>query len=185
MPAYRPGRALPAHVTIPNWDSFQVRISRDGVEHSASFAWNAYSDQRAALAAAVQWRDARLAELPPAENLKGSTRTKPLKHKTTWGQVGVTRYFRTDARKQGKPLYLTFGVNWIDHTGRRRTKSFQVGRDTEISWQDELHAANTAEAFRLEFEYCLKSGVVFNPDKYKLWRKHPCYPFIPVPSLLT
>lgn len=177
MPAYKPNRALPAHITIPNWDAYQVRIVRDGVEHSKSFSLNAYSSNSLALDAAVAWRDAKLADLPAAQNEKGKTRRQPLPHKRSWNRVGITRYFRGDLRKQGNPKYLTFGVNWVGSDGKKRTKSFQVGRLGEFTWQDEVRAANTAEAFRSEFEYCQAIGLSFDFKRYAKWKTEMCYPF--------
>ena len=78
----------------------------------------------------------------------------------------------------GQPRYLTFGVNWVDCDGRRRTKSFQVGKVEDISWVDEVHAANTAEAFRLDYEFCLKHNQPFDPSKYEAWKRRNTYPFV-------
>ena len=177
--SYKPDRTLPAHVTIPNWDAYQVRIVRDGHEYSASFAWSLYGGKSKALSEATRWRDKMLAALPPAGNVKGAFRTQPLSNKWTWGRVGVTRYVSADARKNGRPEYLRFGVNWIDEDGKRRTKSFQVGRLGEFDWQIELHAANTAEAFRTEWEYRRAKGRPFDESRYAAWRGTRLYPFDP------
>lgn len=174
---YRNGRTLPAHITCPNWDAYQVRIVREGQELSASFSWNLYGGKRKALQEAVRWRDTQLAGLPPAGNAKGEFRQTPLVHKRSWGRVGVTRYVSADARKPGKPLYLRFGVNWVDATGKPRTKSFQVGRVEDISDADETHAANTAEAFRAEWEFCRRTGRQFDDTKFRNWREARLYPF--------
>ncbi len=191
MTAYRPNRALPAHITQPNFNGYQVRIVRSAYEHSRTFSWTTYGGETKALAAAVAWRDNLLKQLPPAENDKGAFRRSPLRHKTSWGRVGITRYLRIDRRKMGQPRYLTFGVNWVDHDGLRKTKSFQVGKIEDISWQDEVHAANTAEAFRMEFEFCCESHKTFNPEKYDGWRNRKTYPFVapttgqqPLPSAM-
>lgn len=177
---YKQNRSLPAHITIPNWDAYQVRIVRNGREYSASFSWNMYGTEKAALAHAVKWRDTILAALPPSGNERGQFRTKPLSHKQSWGRVGITRYITADARKAGRPEYLRFGVNWVDSAERRRTKSFQVGRVGEIEWELELHAANTAEAFRTEWEFCQATGRPFDDEKYREWRERRLYPFLPV-----
>lgn len=175
--AYREGRALPEHVTIPNWDAYQVRIVRDGHELSASFGWNLYGGKRSALRETVRWRDRMLAVLPPAGNAKGGFRRAPLANKRTWERVGVTRYVSADRRRPGQLVYLRFGVNWIDANGKRRTKSFQVGRVEDRTDAEELHAANTAEAFRAEWEFCQLSGHDFDERKYRNWRETRLYPF--------
>lgn len=177
--SYKPDRPLPAHVTIPNWSGYQVRIVRDGHEYSASFAWSVDGGREKALSDAVCWRDKLLAALPAAGNAKGAFREKPLAHKTSWGRVGITRYVSADNRRTGRPLYLRFGVNWIDHEEKRRTKSFQVGRVGEFDWAFELHAANTAEAFRTEWEFCRASGLLFDDARYRAWRDTTLYPFYP------
>lgn len=177
---YKENRSLPAHITIPNWDAYQVRIVREGAEYSASFSWRIFRGKRNALSEAVKWRDRMLQALPPASNEKGVFRTSPLSHKMSWGRVGVTRYVSADKRKSGRPLYLRFGVNWIDGNGKRRTKSFQVGRVGDFEWMFEVHAANTAEAFRTEWEYCQAKSLPFDDSRYLAWREHKCYPFEPL-----
>lgn len=175
----KPDRDLPAQITIPNWDGYQVRIVRDGHEFSASFSWAQYAGKELALQEAVRWRDNMLASLPPPGNAKGGFRCKPLSHKKSWGRVGITRYTSADARKPGRPVYLRFGVNWIDDSEKRRTKSFQVGRVGEIDWVTELHAANTAEAFRTHWEFCRLNGFPFDETFYDGWRDARRYPFSP------
>lgn len=168
-----PDRSLPKHLTATNWDAYQVRIVRDGVEHSSSFTWAQYGSKDGALAAAIEWRDAMLLALPP----ELPVRLKPLAHKQSWGRVGITRYQRVDRRKPGNPRYVTFGVNWVDENGKRKTKSFQAGRVEDITYADEVYAANTAEAFRLDYEWSRVLGYIFQPEKYDNWRKQPCFPF--------
>lgn len=178
MTAYRTDRALPAHITIPNWSAYQVRIVRDGQEYSASFGWNEAGPQKA-LSEAVAWRDKMLESLPDAGNEEGQFRSMPLRHKFSWSRVGVTRYVSKDYRKPGHPEYLRFGVNWTDSEGRRRITSFQVGRLGVVSEADERHAANTAEAFRAEWEFCTKNGFPFEAFIYKKWKDEILYPFSP------
>ncbi len=169
-------RSLPRHITIPNWAAYQVRIVRDGREYSASFPWSRYADQSAALDAAVSWRDAMLVRLGPPRDGTG-LRKSPLAHKTSYGRVGITRYLRTDSRKASRPQYLTFGVNYTDRRGSRRTKSFQVGNVEIVGGKEERHAARTAEAFRAEYEWSRRCGRVFRPERYARWREEVLYPF--------
>lgn len=174
MPATR---KLPDQITIPNWNAYQVRIVRNGHEYSASFSWSHYGGTRKALSAAVKWRDSMMIGLPPAGNATGGFRQSPLSHKSTWGRVGVTCYTHVDKRKAGHPEYLRFGVNWTDATGKRRTKSFQAGPLETLTPADKLHAANTANAFRTEWEHCQSTGTLFDPARYADWRQQRLYPF--------
>lgn len=91
----------------------------------------------------------------------------------------MTRYYAPDRRKPGCPLYLRFGVNWTDASGKRRTKSFQAGRLENVSAAEEIHAANTAEAFRSEWEFCQLTGKAFDEFRYRDWRQKRLYPFEP------
>lgn len=170
-------RPYPGQVTRINCHSFQVRIVRDGVEHSSCFSWTKHGGQGAAMRAAVDWRDSQLKELPAAGNALGSYRVHPLPHKRSGERVGVTRYVRRDRRKQGCPEYLTFGANWVDSMGTHRIKSFQVGRVGGYSGADERHARATANAFRDEYEHCLSAGVRFDPTRYAEWKSRMLYPF--------
>lgn len=172
---YKPDRSLPAHVTIPNWNAYQVRIVRDGVEHSKSFSWTHYAGESKALVAAVQWRDAKLAELGmPLSTL----RKTPLRHKKSGCPAGITAYYRVDKRREGLPQYLTYGVNYRNSKGKACTKSFQVGHVEIISQEDKEHAALTAMAFREEYVWCRLHGVDFAPERYVSWRRETLYPFV-------
>ena len=170
---YKPDRDLPAHITIPNWSAYQIRIVRDGIEHSASFSWAQYAGESGALEAAVEWRDAKLEELGQRQIL---LRDKPLRHKKSGCPAGITAYFRVDRRREGHPQYLTYGVNYIQD-GKARTKSFQVGNIEIISQLDKEHAALSAMAFRDEYVWCRHSGVAFQPNRYNNWRVEKMYPF--------
>lgn len=172
---------LPANITLPYPSAYQVRIVRDGKEISAVFSIDAAaSDGRErALAAAVEWRDAMLAQLPPPENGRGSYRTIPMPHKRTFGRVGVTRYVGVDRRRVGSPRYVRYGVNWTDAQGVARIKQFQAGRVDEQNWELELRAAMSAEAFREHWEHCKASGKPFDPEPYRAWRTEQLYPFDP------
>jgi len=168
---------LPKHVTIPNWDAYQVRIVRGGREYSASFAWSKQGE-RPALAEAVKWRDAKLAELA-AEKAKRAFLKPPVtkrnKSKQSWDRVGITRSYRKIERWQ----YLRFSVGWTDRFGKHHLKTFSVGNVKTITPEDERHAAETAEAFRAEWEFCRAVGRVFDPLRYHDWKTRRLYPFQP------
>ena len=170
---YKPDRQLPAHITIPNWSAYQVRIVRDGVEHSESFSWKGYAGESKALEAAVLWRDATLAALGTCES---GLRAKPLRNKKSGCPAGITAYLRTDRRREGLPQYLTFGVHY-SQSGKNRTKSFQVGNVEIISQPNKEHAALTAVAFRDDYVWCRRNNVAFCPERYVNWRHETLYPF--------
>lgn len=172
-------RDLPSNITIPAFDAYQVRIVRDGHEYSATFAWARYGSKDRALSEAVAWRDRMLAKLPPAATTIGSFRVTPQKNKRSYNRVGISRYIGVDRRKLGAPGYLRFAVNWVDGTGHSRVTSFQVGKVGAFSWEDELHAACTAEAFRTQWEFSRATGQSFDPASYEGWRHKQCYPFNP------
>ncbi len=85
---------------------------------------------------------------------------------------------RSDNRRAGKPKYLCYGVNFVDSDKRPSVKTFQVGRADAVTWQQELHASLTAEAFRSEWEWCVDNGVQFDPAKYADWTTCDRYPFV-------
>lgn len=176
---YAVPRDLPANITIPSFDGYQVRIVRDGHEYSATFAWSRHGTQERALQEAVAWRDAMLARLPPAATSVGSFRCTPQKNKRSFKRAGITRYVKVDRRKVGAPSYLVFGVNWLDETGKARVTTFQVGKVGAFTWEDELHAACTAEAFRTQWEFSRTSGQAFDHEQYEGWKTRVCYPFSP------
>ena len=172
---YRPNRLLPAHITIPNWSAYQVRIVRDGVEHSESFSWKKFAGEMAALAEAIKWRDAKLAELGASPV---GFRDKPLRNKKSGCPAGITAYLRSDHRRNGLPQYLTYGVHYTNSKGKKSTRSFQVGNIEMISQLDKEHAALTAMAFRADYICCRRNGVEFKPEKYASWQLEKRYPFI-------
>ena len=167
-------RSLPPNITLLNGNTYQVRILRGSQEFSASFS----AREPDALSKAISWRDAKLALLPPASNSFGSYKSTPLKNKTSWYRVGISRYWSPSSRDSGA-LYLRFGVNWMDSEGVKRVKSFQVGRQGTISAEQERHAALTAEAFRDEWEHAQCHGLAFDSAKYRDWRTTTLYPFSP------
>lgn len=171
-------RDLPANITKNNFGAFQVRISRDCREYTASFSPSRYDSPEAALIAAVKWRDKMLARLQPPANGRGGFRLAPMAHKRSHGRVGITRYIKRDHRRVGTPEYLVYGVNWTDDEGNPRVKQFQVGRIGCMDWKDELHAAMTAEAFRTEWEFCRQYNLPFDSERYRSWDQ-PLYPFDP------
>lgn len=172
-------RDLPSNITIPSFDAYQVRIVREGREYSATFAWSRYGTKAKALEEAVAWRDDMLSRLPSAATELGSFRSTPQKNKRSYNRVGISRYIGVDRRKLGSPGYLRFAVNWVDDTGKPRVSSFQVGKIGSFSWEAELHAACTAEAFRTHWEYCRTKGCPFDLSRYEGWKGKHCYPFAP------
>ena len=161
-------RNLPKHITIPNSNSYQVRITKNSIEYSLSFSWTEYESKKKALSAAVMWRDMKLKELGRSL-VRNDLRTRVLSNKKTKLPVGITRYYRTDKRRQNRPQYMVFGVNYIKSDGHNTSKSFQVGNIENITKAQIKHAELTATAFRKEYENCFKNNKIFNTDKYLNW----------------
>lgn len=173
----RAKRGLPDNITIP-CNGYQVRVVRDGFEHSKYFPWSA-GGKALALLDAVAWRDRLLRTLPAPGNAKGGFRSKPLSHKTSWDRVGVVRTVGCDRRRSLTVQYVRFSVSWVDTVGKARVKTFQAGRADSITRADEVHTSLTAEAFRSEWEFCQSTGERFEPWRYDSWRKDRLYPFDP------
>lgn len=161
-------RTLPKHITIPNSRSYQVRITKDKIEHSLAFSWIKYGSPKNALAKAIEWRDAKLIELGMTL-IRNDIRTKSLSHKKTKLPVGVTSYNRVDNRNNSNRQYLVFGVNFVKHNGMKTIKSFQVGNIETITKLQIKYAKLTAIAFRNEYEKCFRNNIMFNHEKYKDW----------------
>ena len=161
MPRKTKDRDLPKHITETNYNSYQVRIVRDRIEYSSAFSW-VIVGKSAALDAAVKWRDLTLALLPPPVNAKGAIRLAPAKHKKTQEPLGVTRYVTTDRRSGTPRQYLRFGVSYLDENGQNRIKAFQAGSLQQLTPDDIFHTAQTAYAFREEWEYSFLRGLPFN-----------------------
>lgn len=108
----RSKRTLPENITIPGYEAYQVRIVRGEASFSTTFPWSNYRSTESALAAAVAWRDNLKAQLPAPGNGKNSSFNKePMEGKKGYSRVGISRYIKTDYRRQGKPKYLVFAVN--------------------------------------------------------------------------
>src|ERR1035437_8964748 len=113
---YRPNRLLPIYITIPNWSAYQVRIVRDGVEHSESFSWKKFAGEMAALAEAIKWRDAKLAELGASPV---GFRDKPLRNKKSGGPAGNPPFLRSEPPRNGLPQFLAHGVYFTNNKGKK------------------------------------------------------------------
>lgn len=172
-------RPLPDNITLTNSGSYQVRIVRAGNEMSASFSIRRNGGDKAAIAAAVVWRDMMLKQLPMPMSGRGGFRTASQSNKRSYQRVGLSRHLVTDHRRENSPKYLRFGVNWVDEDGSPRVKQFQAGIASEVTWEVELHAALTAEAFRTHWEYARVKGLEFDPTPYAGWKTTELYPFTP------
>lgn len=148
---------LPKHVSLPNWDAFEVRIWRAEKIYYKSFPFPQYATVQNALDAAVEWRDFIL------KGIRGSDPN------------GVKRSTYSKRERE----YLRFVVLWADHNGSSRTKTFTVGAVDKIDERDIEHASKTAEAFRIEWEFCNEKGLPFNDEKYANWKSTSTYPFDP------
>lgn len=160
-------RLLPSHITIPDCNSYQVRIVRSGVEQSKSFSFS--GNPARALALAVAWRDQLLAVVGIAGNDLGEFRTVPLSHKKSGCPVGVTCYLRKDKRRNSRKEYLVYGVHF-KLGGKSTTKSFQVGDINVVTTAQCEQASATALAFRQAYVLASKQGTTLNLEDWINWR---------------
>ena len=169
------------NITTTNSSAYQVRITRNKVEYSLSFSW-ARLGKRKAFSEALRWRDKMLAKLPPSARAKGMYRTVPASNKKTKEPVGVTRYINNDLRSSALRKYLRYSVLWHDERGAVRNKSFQAGNVELLTPAEIRHAAQTAKAFRKNWEWCHSRGLRFDPSVYDGWKDKRLYPFRPPSS---
>ena len=179
MNATNSNRELPRNVTELPYGAYQVRVVSDGCERSATFLWSDYENKELALKAAVEWRD-KIRKLHPSKYISVmGFRKKVLGHKKSFFRVGVSRVHKTYKDRDGNPSVLRFQVNYVSPLGKPRIKTFEVGRLDTFGLAEELHAANTAIAFREHWEYCIENALPFETNKYLGWKSKILYPFDP------
>lgn len=147
---------------------YRVRVRRAGRLHTKSFT---------KLKDARRWRDAIKKALPAP--IEGGLRRTPQPNKTSNLPVGVSLTHKRDRRKPDEPVYVAYSVFWQDAQGRKRVKTFQVGRSGEISTAADRRARFTAIAFRACDEWCVRNQTPFHPERFGEWRDLKCYPFKP------
>ncbi|HYE95669.1 MAG TPA: AP2 domain-containing protein [Rubricoccaceae bacterium] len=109
-----PSEAFPKRHPTHGW---QVRIRRDGRRLSKFFADARHDGSDGALAAAIDYRDGLLKELPPPAS-------KPRK---AWSNTGVVGLAVREKGEGGEPKRYVL-VNWTDAEGQRHGASFAVDK---------------------------------------------------------
>ena len=157
-------------ITEPDSHGYQVRIVRKGKEHSRYFAHRVWSGKKAALDAAINWRDQMLVVL--GKNNRKLSDKGPLASKKSTGVRGVTRSLQYDKRRD---VYsLIYGVRWHDNN-KVKNRTFFVGAAGTVSADQDFHAFRTAVLFRYEYELCLELNIAFYPQRYVDWKTNRLY----------
>ncbi len=157
-------------ITEPDSHGYQVRIVRKGKEHSRYFAHRVWGGKKAALDAAINWRDQMLVVL--GKNNRKLSDKGPLASKKSTGVRGVTRSLQYDKRRD---VYsLIYGVRWHDNN-KVKNRTFFVGAAGTVSADQDFHAFRTAVLFRYEYELCLELNIAFYPQRYVDWKTNRLY----------
>ena len=160
--------AVYKHITEPDIRGFQVRVVRDRKEYSRYFSHKSWGTRKKSLQAAISWREQILVAI-------GDKKLTPIGNKST-GIVGVSKTIHYD--KRWDSTALVYSCHWRKNN-KAYNKTFQVGLVNEITADDEFHAFRTAVQFRKEYEFYKEAGKeqLFQPEKYKSWRKERLYGF--------
>lgn len=105
---------------------WQFRFQRDDVNISKFFSDSKYGGKEGALVAAQKFRDEMEQLYPPPVSKKGFT-TKRSKRNAS-GIVGVHRSEYAYKKKDRNGIYhnCAWVAQWIDHSGKRKTRSFSI-----------------------------------------------------------
>lgn len=108
---------------------WQVRLQRGGVRHARYFSDRASGGSQQALAAAVAWRDERLATL--ASGVQARVCVSSARNSS--GVIGVSRVI---IRSSLGVEYVFWQASWTPVQGRRQTIRFSVKRHgDEVAFQ--------------------------------------------------
>ncbi len=156
-------------ITEPTKGNYQVRIKKNRIEKSRLFSARYWGGKGKALQAAINWRDQLAVVMDVKANRKECV---PINNKST-GVLGITKRHYVDSRQATPNIYLIYSVNWKDHTGKNRKKTFQVGNIEDYQYQIDELAFKTAKAFRKEYEKHWDNNTLekFDISKYKNWRE--------------
>jgi len=160
MPKYK-------NITMPDSLGYQVRVVRNGDEHSRYFSFAVWGGKKKALDAAVNWRDMMKARLGEPRRFEGEARNN------STGVRGVSKVIHEDKRRGHSNL--RYQVTWTKEDGKQAARTFQVGRVGEISADEELHAYRTAVAFRKKYELARSLGQRFDPAEFVNWKLEKLY----------
>ena len=112
-----PSDAFPHRHPTHGW---QVRIRRNGVQHTKFFSDDKNGKSRTqALAAAMKYRDDLMPSLPEAD----SPTLKSALARTKTGVIGLSFCTKDDGSGSQKPYVQ---LSWMGHGGKRETASFSV-----------------------------------------------------------
>ncbi len=100
---------------------WQVRLQRGGVRHARYFSDRASGGSQQSLAAAVAWRDERLASLTNASQARVCASSA----RNSSGVIGVSRVI---IRTSNGVEYLFWQASWTPVQGRRQSIRFSVKR---------------------------------------------------------
>jgi hypothetical protein len=108
---------------------WQVRLQRGGVRHARYFSDRAAGGSQQSLAAAVAWRDERLATL--ANEVRARVCVSSARNSS--GVIGVSRVI---IRSSPGVEYVFWQASWTPVQGRRQTIRFSVKRHgDEVAFQ--------------------------------------------------
>lgn len=124
------------NITNPFGAGYQVRVYREGKEHSGYFSYKQYGGARPALSAAVKWRDIQKKKLPPPMK-------RPVRSNT--GIRGISRVTKYDKRYHR--TYVMYGVYYPKNSKAWSNKCFSVGYEDEITQKDETKILKEAKIF--------------------------------------
>lgn len=157
------------NISQPDQHGWQVRIVREGKQHSRYFAHKQYGSRQKSLKAAIRWRDLMQVVLPKRKPFF----TRLASNQST-GVIGVSRAIHHDKRRD--TAYLRFQVSYQQHNGRSASKTFQVGPAEQVTAEQEKHAFLTAVQFRKEYEQARLEMEHFDASRFSNWRTQQLYP---------
>lgn len=163
-----------SHISQPDKNGLQVRITRRKIMYSRYFAFKTWGGPAATRAAARFDRDDKLNHMVG----KQIRFVNASKNEST-GVTGISRCVRHDKRKDKS--YMTFSVFW-KLNGKNKTRTFQAGNVDSITDDDEAHAFRTAMHFRKNYEYCIDHNKFFNDLAYTQWQTKKLYELIEIPK---
>lgn len=157
-----------SNITMPDAHGYQVRIVRAGKEYSRYFSSKVWGGEERALEAAVNWRDMKRASLPK----KLAEENQQPKNNST-GINGVSKVVHFDKRRNTETL--RYQVSYRTKNSRQSVRTFQVGHTKSLTTEDDMHALNTAIAFRKEYELARSLDEEFNAERYSNWKNEKLY----------
>lgn len=156
------------NITQPDRNGLQVRVVREGIEHSRYFSFNVWGGKKKALDAAKNWRDMKRSSLPKETPYINDTP----RNKST-GVNGISKCVHYDKRRDTETL--RYQVAYRTKEGRANVRTFQVGRVEEVTAELDLHAFRTAVVFRKEYELARSLGEDFDASRFRNWKNERLY----------